>query len=92
MRRVSDLLKEKREEKKLTLKEIEGETKIKKEFLELIEEGNFQALPSESYALGFVKNYAKYLLKEGTMLEKRELLSNLKSKLLFKDKKVYLEK
>ncbi len=61
MRRVSDLLKEKREEKKLTLQKIEEETKIKKEFLELIEEGNFQALPSESYALGFVKNYAKYL-------------------------------
>lgn len=39
-----------------------------------------------------VKNYAKYLLKEGTMLEKRELLANLKSKLLLKNKMVYLEK
>ena len=38
------------------------------------------------------KNYAKYLLKEGTIYEKRELLFNLKSKLILKDKKIYLEK
>lgn len=61
MRRVSDLLKEKREEENLTFEEISKATKIKVEFLKLIEEGNFQALPSESYALGFVKNYAKHL-------------------------------
>jgi len=38
------------------------------------------------------KDYAKYLLKEGSIIEKRELLSNLKSKLIFKDKKIYLKK
>ncbi len=38
------------------------------------------------------KNYVKYLLKEGTIYEKRELLFNLKSKLILKDKKIYLEK
>ena len=38
-----------------------------------------------------VRNYAKYLLKEGTITEKRELLSFLKSKLLLKDKKIVLE-
>ncbi len=37
-----------------------------------------------------VRNYAKYLLKEGTIYEKRELLSFLKSKLLLKDKKIVL--
>ena len=37
-----------------------------------------------------VRNYAKYLLKEGTITEKRELLSFLKSKLLLKDKKILL--
>ena len=39
-----------------------------------------------------IKNYAKYILKDGTMAEKRELLANLKSKLLLKNKTVYLEK
>jgi len=38
-----------------------------------------------------VRNYAKYLLKEGTLIEKRELLSCLKSKLILKDKKITLE-
>ncbi len=38
-----------------------------------------------------VRNYAKYLLREGTLIEKRELLACLKSKLTLKDKKVSLE-
>ncbi|MCL5435768.1 MAG: recombinase family protein [Patescibacteria group bacterium] len=36
------------------------------------------------------RNYAKYILKEGTRLEKHELLSNLKSKLIIKDRTVRL--
>lgn len=38
-----------------------------------------------------VRNYTKYLLKEGTLIEKRELLFFLKSKLILKDKKIVLE-
>ena len=38
------------------------------------------------------KTYAKYLLMEGTMQEKRELLANMKSKLVFKNKTISLEK
>ena len=38
-----------------------------------------------------VRNYAKYLLKEGTLVEKRELLSCMKSKLVIREKKVCLE-
>src|SRR3989344_1540251 len=34
------------------------------------------------------RNYAKYLLKEGTITEKRELLSCLKSALVLKDKRI----
>jgi DNA invertase Pin-like site-specific DNA recombinase len=37
-----------------------------------------------------VRNYAKYLLKEGTPIEKRELLSCLKSNLILNDKKIEL--
>lgn len=39
-----------------------------------------------------IKNYAKYLLEEGTIVEKRELLENLKSKLILLDKKIVLTK
>lgn len=37
-----------------------------------------------------IRAYAKYLLKEGGMTEKRELLGNLKSRLVYKDKQVLL--
>ena len=32
-----------------------------------------------------IRNYAKYLLKEGSMIEKRELLGNLRSRIMYKD-------
>ena len=38
-----------------------------------------------------VKTYAKYLLKEGSIIEKRELLSNIKSCLKLKNKQIVLE-
>ena len=38
-----------------------------------------------------VRNYAKYLLKDGTLTEKRELLICLKSQLILKDRKVLLQ-
>ena len=38
-----------------------------------------------------IRNYVKYLLKQGTILEKRELLSCFKTKLVLKDKKIILE-
>ena len=37
-----------------------------------------------------IRIYAKYLLKEGSVTEKRELLSNLRSRLIYKDKTLAL--
>ncbi len=37
-----------------------------------------------------IRNYAKYILKSGAALEKRELLGSFKNKINLKDKKVYL--
>jgi len=33
-----------------------------------------------------IRNYAKYILKEASVSEKRELLGNLRSKIVYKDK------
>lgn len=33
-----------------------------------------------------IRNYAKYILKEGTTVEKRELLANLRSRIMYRDK------
>lgn len=38
-----------------------------------------------------IRNYVKYILREGALAEKRELLSCLKSKIKLKNKQIYLE-
>ncbi|MBI3336284.1 hypothetical protein HYZ98_01815 [Candidatus Peregrinibacteria bacterium] len=38
-----------------------------------------------------IRNYAKYILKDGSIVEKRELLSCLRSRLMLKDKRLSLE-
>lgn len=52
---------EERRRQDLTLEEISKATKIRKEFLEAIERGDYKKLPGSSYAQGFVRNYAKFL-------------------------------
>jgi len=37
-----------------------------------------------------IRAYAKYLLKEGSIVEKRELLGNLRSRLVYKDRRIAL--
>lgn len=61
MRTVKQILYEERLRQGLSIASVEKKTKIKRKFLEAIEEGNYKILPSESYAVGFVKNYAKCL-------------------------------
>lgn len=61
MRKVSDILKEEREKQGYSLSDVQRSTKIKREFLLAIEEGKYHDLPSESYARGFIKNYASFL-------------------------------
>ena len=39
-----------------------------------------------------IRNYAKYILKDGSIMEKRELLTCFKSRLFIKNKILYLEK
>ena len=38
-----------------------------------------------------VRNYAKHILREGSVIEKRELLTHLRSKLVVEDRKLRLE-
>ncbi len=61
MRTVNEILREERLRQGLSISAVEKRTKIKRKFLEAIEVGDYKVLPSESYAVGFVKNYAKYL-------------------------------
>ncbi len=60
MLRAGRILYRERSKRKLTLEDVEEDTKIKSEFLAAIEKGEYSKLPS-AYAQGFVKNYAEYL-------------------------------
>lgn len=62
-------------EKGLTLEDVVTATKIRSSFLTAIEKGEYNKLPSSSYAQGFVANYAEYLglpKKEALALFRRE--------------------
>ncbi len=64
--------------------EVERYSEFRSDVLGLSPEQQKKQLEIES------KNYAKYILRKGSVAEKRELLSCLKSKLIFKDKKLEL--
>lgn len=61
MRTVGEVLKEEREKKLFTLEEVEKNTKIRKELLEALEEGQYVKLPPLTFIQGFIKNYGRFL-------------------------------
>lgn len=61
MIKIGDKFKEERLQKNLSLEDVSKSTKIKVDFLEAIEDGEYKKLPSVSYAQGFVRNYAEFL-------------------------------
>jgi len=54
-------LKETREAKGLSTEEVEATTRIRRAFLQALEEGEYELLPGEVYVRGFLRNYALYL-------------------------------
>jgi len=61
LKELGGLLKAKRAELKLSLKEIENSTSIRTGYLEAIEEGKIDQFVSGIYAQGFMKQYASFL-------------------------------
>lgn len=61
MKNISQILKEERERKGLSIDAVVETLKIRRRFIVDIESGDFNSLPSESYAMGFIKNYAQFL-------------------------------
>lgn len=61
MSELGNLLKSTREEQKKTIQDVVDETRIRENFIKIIEEGRFKDLPSYLHAYGFVKKYAEFL-------------------------------
>jgi cytoskeletal protein RodZ len=56
---LGDRLKQAREEKKISLDDLQAMTKIQKRYLLGIEEGNYSMIPGKFYVRAFIKQYAE---------------------------------
>jgi cytoskeletal protein RodZ len=65
---IGELLRAAREEKKLTIEQVNKETRISVQTLRSLERDDFGAFPSETYLKGFLRNYADFLGLDGNAL------------------------
>lgn len=70
MIKVGERLSLERRKRRLSIEEVAKGTKIRPQFLEALEHGDYKKLPSSAYVQGFIKIYAEYL-----GLPKREILA-----------------
>lgn len=61
MNSIGEALKQARESKGITLTQAEEDTKIRKRYLQALEDGDYDIIPGMVYAKGFLRNYANYL-------------------------------
>lgn len=59
--KIGESLRAERENRGLTLFDVEEKTKIRVKYLQALEEENFEEIPGEAYRLGFLRNYARFL-------------------------------
>lgn len=68
---VGQELKKRRQALRLSLTEVELQTKIRGKFLTQLESGNYEGLANDVYSRGFVQNYANYLGLDGLAMAAR---------------------
>lgn len=61
MKTVGEILQKARIEKNLDYEAVEKKTRIRKKFLEALENNEWQKLPSPTYIKGFIRNYSNFL-------------------------------
>jgi cytoskeletal protein RodZ len=61
MDEIGHILREARENKGLTLEEVQDRTRINVRYLAALEDGRYDALPTSVHARGFLRNYARFL-------------------------------
>jgi cytoskeletal protein RodZ len=63
--KIGERLRNARELKKLSIKDIAKETNISYRYLEAIEDEEFEKIPGETYIIGFLRTYAEFLKMDG---------------------------
>jgi cytoskeleton protein RodZ len=65
---VGEILRSTREARKLSVEQVNRETKISVQTVRALEQDDFGAFPSETYLKGFVRTYAEFLGLDGNRL------------------------
>lgn len=68
MKSIGELLRQRRKEINISLKEAENATSIRMAYLQALEEGEMSRLISPVYAQGFFKQYASFLGLDGEQI------------------------
>lgn len=74
MDEIGHILREARENKGLTLEEVQAQTRINARYLAALESGQYSALPTPVHVRGFLRNYARFLGLEPQPLLDRYLV------------------
>lgn len=61
MESIGDRLRQAREAKKLTIKNVALDTNMAPTYIEALEDEDFEKFPGETYIIGFLKTYSEYL-------------------------------
>ena len=69
---VGNKLREARTRRKLSLAEVEAETKIRARYLQAIENEDWDQLPEDTYARAFIRTYGRFLGLDGDRLAEEQ--------------------
>ncbi len=61
MESIGEKLRAAREKNNFTIEQVARDTHVAKRFLKALEDEDFSVFPGETYAMGFLRNYAEYL-------------------------------
>lgn len=71
MTHVGQVLRQRREDLGLSLDDIQAKTKIRKRYIQALEDGDWSILPGEVYGRGFIRSYAEAMELDGFALLKQ---------------------
>lgn len=83
---IGSRLKEAREARRMSLNDVQKETKIQTRYLQAIEEGNFSIMPGKFYTRAFIRQYA-----EAVGLDAEQLMEEHKSELPSSSDEEYIQ-
>jgi cytoskeletal protein RodZ len=97
MKDIGNFLRERREASGISLIEVEKDLKIRKKYLQALEEGNIDAIPGKTYLIGYLRNYSKYLgIDDENIIQIIQTYKNLEKQKTdlkeTKEEKIYLKR